>query len=53
MQRLLAVAVLVVLSPLPLSAQGLLIDTDPDVVAPLPRPIPGPTPHGPESAYRI
>lgn len=53
MQRLLVVAVLVVLSPLPLSAQGLLIDTDPDVITPLPRPVPRPTPHGPESAYRI
>ena len=54
MQRLPALfAVLFALAPLTGFAQGILIDTNPESVAPLPRPIRLPTPRPPASTYRI
>lgn len=54
MKRLLSLAALVVVfAPVSVRAQGILIVTDPHVIAPLPRPIPMPTPQPPASTYRI
>lgn len=55
MKRLLAlVALFIAIAPLPLSAQGVLVVTDRDIIAPLPRPFPLPTPIAPATpTYRI